>query len=135
MTTTFALVAIYQYRENYAIDDDGNFDVENPFWKNKGAHEAVIATEITITEATEKSQDEWEREIAEHGPKSNGFAQYDLIDWELVELNTTTITEVTDFIDEMAGEDIDYVRYCWGCDKGSEFAFNWALTQLDKEAA
>ena len=62
-------------------------------------------------------------------------AEYALRDWELVELNSALITDVTDHIDEVAGDDVGYQRYVWGCDKGTEFAFDWALAQLDKEAA
>ena len=136
MTTTFALVATYQYYENYAFDADGSpLTGADAHWKPKGGHEAVIATGITVAEASSGDVAHWKALIAEHGPKDNDVCEFGLIDWELVALDSALVEEVREFVESHGSEDPGYVEFCWGNDKGTEYAFAWACEQLAGEIA
>lgn len=130
MTTTFALVATHSYRENYAFDNEGNLDAENPYWKSKGTVEKVIATDLSLERVQTIGIAGLEALVNANAPESNDYVQYGRADWELVELNQHLVERVKTFIAEKGDrEDLGYIRFCWSSDMGSEFEFDWAVKQ------
>jgi hypothetical protein len=60
MPTTFALIAFYQYMENYGAHEwDGKGQCPE-YWKFKGGHQETVKTNISVEEATNLNSDAME---------------------------------------------------------------------------
>lgn len=75
------LLVTTQYRENYAIDENGNLGTgENAYWKNKGGEEYLVeGFQYVSNEATEK--------LIASLPGvawANDFSTSEVIGWEVV---------------------------------------------------
>jgi len=119
--TQFAIVAVFQVRENYAAHD--GFTGEY-YWKCKGGEEAVSDL-MSLDTLMGMDQAAKEALVASIAPESNDYYEHTLIDWEIVSLDSESANRVADFIAESPGEDIDFLRYKFG----NDFLFDWAVKQ------
>jgi hypothetical protein len=79
------VIAICQYRENYAFNSDGSINSENPHWKNKGSHEFIFdLKELNIDSMTYiNCSNEIKQMITEIvAEQCNEIAQYTLLSVE-----------------------------------------------------
>ena len=85
----FALVASYQYRENYGAHD-WNGEGECPqYWKCKGSHEVVVRDDLTTEEVVQLGAAGLRQlvEQSEYGfYYGDNYVQFTNCDYELVEL-------------------------------------------------
>lgn len=124
--TKFALIAHYQYYENYAVHDGGEC------WKAKGGHEEVIKESLTLDEVQKLGMTGLTRLVEEskYGMHySNEAASWDLINWHLTELSDHTVENV---FEQLKSGGLLYLD-CACLDYESEFAFNWALEKLKEQ--
>lgn len=140
MNTTFALVASYQYLENYAFDEDGNLDTENPYWKAKGTHEEVICENLDISEVMELAEDQEFIQflIDSMGPKDNEACRFAGMDWEFDERSQGTLDSVLEYIKTLEGREVEvgYMMFAAPSDLGmSEKTVQWALTKLKERGS
>lgn len=96
IATTFAIVANYQYFENYAYDADGFADTVNPYWKPKGGSEVVVVENLSVTDMTElaQNQDKINELINTTHPESNDFYVYDYLGFEVVEISEQVLKDI-----------------------------------------
>lgn len=119
--TLFAIVATYQVRENYNLDDPKGA----PYWKNKGASEVVSHEGMTLDALNALSLEEKEAMVLADTPESDEYYAYDLHDWEIITLNSALVEDVRALLAENGG-DIGYAKF--SCEHG-EYAFDWACRQ------
>lgn len=134
LKTTFALVANYQYKENYGAHNwNGEGDCPQ-HWKPKGGYQDVVLEGISVQEVFEKDSYEWQKIVAENGEygihyRSN-YVEYELINCTLVRLDESLVQEVRKHLEANLGEDFGYARYTYY----NDFAFDWAVDiLLDRE--
>ena len=113
--TMFAVVAVFQVWENYfnEVPADGR-------WKAKGGYEVVVHEGLTLDQVQLLNGAPLEAMVRVSAPESDEYMQYDLIEWELVALDSELIEEVHTLL--ATHDDLGYARFC--CTKG-EFAFDW----------
>lgn len=121
--SVYAVVAFYQYRENYG-------DANDQYWKNKGGVECVVKDGLPLSEVLDLQERGLEElvEKSEYGSYyNNDYAEYTLQKWELVELNEHRVKEIYTLLKRAdEDEDFGYVRYCHSC----EHVFDWAANEL-----
>lgn len=110
----FIIVAHYQYRENYNLDDP----VNNPYWKNKGGHEQLIATVYAQgrRDIDEKMIDTLLKNDDIGEGQFSATQQFILMNTEVVEIGDVLLALVRDALiqgktDDCMDSDFDYVRY------------------------
>lgn len=127
---SFALVATYQYYENYAFHDwDGEGECPAR-WKSKGNHEEVIRNNLNIDEVISLGDSGLYKLICESELgtfTSDNCTSYHLLDWELIKLDAELVNKVKTMLSESQDTDFGFVRYQY---HGTMFAFDWAVDQL-----
>ena len=118
METSFSLVAEFQYRENYAFDENGNLDTENPYWKMKGGHTMIVKEGMTVTEVAQLGKEGLQALVEDavatrEEVAPNGLCEYDLIDWMVDEQSEASLQIVLDKLvaNESSGKDLNDYGY------------------------
>lgn len=138
--TSFALVNVFQNRENYAWDN-GICDTANPYWKFKGATEVVVTNNLSL-EAVQALGSAGIAELAmaqsELQTKPNGYFEYDFLEFTLVELSDAVVDAVMERIlscDEGYDRDLSYFIYNSYELNLTEYAVEWAINELVERKA
>lgn len=131
MTTLFALIAIYQYRENYGAHSwDGKGECPQ-YWKSKGEHEEVIKEGMTANEVLALTRDDVMKLINESNlgcRTRDDYVEYYLIDHMFVEFSPSIIEQVKSIQEQMCSPADAYeAALITGL---SEYQCKWAMKQL-----
>lgn len=121
----YILIAYYQVWENYGAHSwDGEGECPQ-YWKAKGGHEEVERNINTF------DVDVLREKAAALQPESNEYIRFDLVDWELVnvEEHYSSVVEAISEAFQQGETDLGYVRYCYG----SETIFNTIVARLEEE--
>lgn len=97
MPTTFAIIAMYLYRENYGAHSwDGKGECPS-YWKNKGSHEVTVSTGLSANTLLQLGSKGIELLIqgSELGyGKQDNYVEYVYCGHEIVELSPTIYEQV-----------------------------------------
>jgi len=117
METRFNIVADCQYYENYGAHDwDGEGECPT-YWKAKGAHEFTVATDLTIQEVMELTQnpERIEELVGAVAPQDSDYERFGPIDWRFEERSEAAIQTYIEWVKARLAdepEDYGFVRYC-----------------------
>lgn len=133
--TTFALIADYQYIENYAFTEDGCADGENPYWKYKGGTEEIVVEGITLMEAQQLTDESTLKLVELESPVGLGersdYCIHQYLGCTLEARDEHTIEAVLNLVKSQDVVEYGYTRYCAPADAGvSEAGFDWAMNIL-----
>ena len=123
--TNYAIIAYYQVWENYGAHNWSGEGECPQYWKPKGGLEEVDCNIDTF------DVDVLRKKVEALQPECNEYMRFDLIDWELVNIDEH-YTPVVDAISKAFQEgetDLGYVCYCYG----SETIFNTIVARLEEE--
>lgn len=125
METTFSLVAEFQYRENYAFDENGCLNTENPYWKMKGGHTMLVNEGLSAQDLIDLGPDGLKKLVMDavatrEEVQPNGLCEYDLLDWSVEEQSEATLQKVYDQLmknegDTSGGPDLNEYGYFVFC--------------------
>lgn len=142
MNTTFAIIASFQYWENYAFTEDGYLDTDNPYWKAKGGSELVIAEGLSVSEVMSMGAEGIKKLVMDTVASSeevanNGACQYDLLDYVVEERSEAVLVTILDRIKEIASKeehwmDLDYGYFVYSAPEIelNEETVKWGLNIL-----
>lgn len=95
--TKFAIIMISQVRENYAFTEEGDLDMENPYWKNKGGHETVLMENLTPNEVVELTRgNQIDKMCQQHKDYNlrNGIIELDYTEYQIVSIDDDLVEKV-----------------------------------------
>jgi len=120
------LIVHTQNYENYAFHENGELNTDNPYWKAKGGDE-ILVTVLSHEQVIELGTDKLSQMASDSLPESSMAYEYNLLDWELVELNGELVKTVKKLIDQST--DLGYTKY----EFGNDATWDWAVKQLPKK--
>lgn len=123
--TQYALITYYQVWENYGAHNwDGKGECPQ-YWKAKDGHEEVDHNINTF------DVDVLREKATALQPESNEYIRFDLVDWELVnvEEHYSSVVEAISEAFQQGETDLGYVRYCFG----RETVFDIIVAKLEEE--
>lgn len=145
METTFNVVAVFQYWENYGAHDwDGKGECPQ-YWKAKGGHEVVVKEGLTVAEAAELGG-EGLKELVDNYVNSGAedrevhdtyYARYDLLSYFLDERSDAVVERVFEFVAKFEDEpyNSEWGHLVFNADllDMSEKSMEWALETLKEQ--